>query len=211
MGATVPSGPVRWRRAVMAAPRSAVLSALVVLAGCSAAPDGSSGEAPPGSFAAYQVQKAALAARWGGVAATLPSDLPHAGSARYSGVMSLRLESAGGDLPVHGALTLDVAFASSSLTGVAQGFVGQGGTSYSGSLSISNGVIDRTADPSVSYSFSANMGGTLSGGGDSFAISADLNGDFLGPSHGGVTGPVAGSAVSSFGTGYLFGDFIAAR
>ncbi|MFV2001912.1 MAG: hypothetical protein ACC619_02920, partial [Paracoccaceae bacterium] len=76
---------------------------------------------------------------------------------------------------------------------------------------ISNGAIDRGADTAVEYTFSADLGGVLSGGGEAFDITADLSGDFFGLSFGAVAGVIAGTAITGSSSGYLFGNFIAAQ
>ena len=192
--------------------RAAWLVCAVLPAGCGG--DDATGPVrttPPVSYSTYDAQSAALHAAWDGAGYTAPGNLPLGGSAQFDGVMRLHLEGAGGDVPVNGALSVQVAFASDSLSGSASGFAGADGAAYSGTLAITNGALDRAADPLSEYTFSANMAGTLSAGADSYAISADVNGDFLGAAYGAMTGLVAGTATTGSGTGYVFGDFIAAR
>ncbi len=188
------------------------LAGAAVLSGCGG--DDLSGPVrttPPVSYAAYDAQSAALHATWDPAGFTPPASLPLSGAAQFAGVMRLHLEGAAGDIPLNGATVLNVAFASNSLSGSASGFVGVSGDQYAGTLTVVNGTIDRAADPQNQYTFSANMSGTLSGAAGSFALTADMNGDFLGANHGAASGLVAGSLASAAGTGYLFGDFIAER
>jgi len=187
--------------------------AVLLLAGCGAAGPGGSG-APPGpqpGYGDYQATADGLHATWDVIPFTSPASLPISGGAIFNGVLGLRIGTAAGERRMNGALALTVQFSTSSLTGTAGAFSDQKGATLTGGLAITNGVIDRAANPALGYTFSANMDGTISGPGDSFTITSDLSGDFRGAGHGAVAGAVAGSAVSGSGTGYLFGSFIAAR
>ena len=166
---------------------------------------------PAATYSDLSAQDAALHAQWDGAGYTPPSGLPLSGAASYAGVIGLQTETVSADLALSGVLRLDVNFLAGSLSGSATSFVDQNDTAYGGTLTIANGVLDRTADPVTGFTFSATVSGAISGGGENFAITADLNGDFLGPAHNAVTGPIAGSASGSVPNGYLFGDFIAAR
>jgi len=182
----------------------------LLLAGCAGgAVDGPVIPAP--DYQSYQDEFDALTTNWNGVAVTAPSSLPISGGATYTGVMRLEVETAAGGLEMNGALALQVNFASDSLGGSAGNFVDQNDALQTGSLTISGGVIDRGANTAVDYTYGANIGGTLDGAAGNFVIQGDLSGDFLGPGAPGTQGIIAGTAISSFGTGYMFGEFIADR
>jgi hypothetical protein len=166
---------------------------------------------PPASYSDLQALSSAQHATWDPIAATDPTTLPVRGTANFAGVMHLRIETASAELALSGVLNLKSKFATDALTGSATGFSDPANSSFSGTLTISNGVLDRAANLGVSYTYGAVLGGNLSGAGDIFSINADFSGDFRGASYQATTGAIAGSASSSFGLGYLFGDFIAAQ
>ncbi|MGR3342331.1 MAG: hypothetical protein ACU0DI_03755 [Paracoccaceae bacterium] len=173
--------------------------------------DGGGGTTPPVDYTSYQAQSAALHAIWDAVAVTDPATLPAGGSASYTGVMRLDAQLGAGSTSMAGALNLVANFAADSISGSANNFYDDADNSMTGSLVISNGVLDRAANTAIEYTFSSVLAGTLAGGGENFVISADLSGDFLGPSFGAVVGVIAGTATTGFGSGYLFGEFIAAQ
>ncbi len=166
---------------------------------------------PPASYSDLQAMSGAQHAAWDPVAATDPASLPISGSASFGGVMHLRIETASGEMAVSGGLSLISNFATNSLAGSAGGFVDVANGKFTGTLSINNGVLDRAANLGVGYTYSAVLNGTLSGAGDVFGINADFSGDFRGAGYPATSGAIAGTASSSFGLGYLFGDFIAAQ
>lgn len=172
---------------------------------------GGGGTTPPAIYSAYQAQASALHATWASIAVTDPTTLPVSGSAAFSGIMLLDTELGAGATSTAGALNLVANFATDSISGSADNFVDDADNLMTGTLVISNGVLDRTADTSIEYTFSSLLAGILAGGGESFVISADLSGDFLGPFYDAAAGVIAGTAVTAFGSGYLFGEFIAAQ
>lgn len=166
---------------------------------------------PPVDYASYAAQATSLHNTWDSVPVTDPANLPVSGTAQFNGVAGLRLQTTGGELKVNGALGLNVDFASDSLSGSAGGFSDESNTGVSGTLAITGGVIDRLATVGVEYTYTANIGGTLAASSDSFAILGDIYGDFSGAGAGAALGIVAGTAQSGYGTGYVFGDFIASQ
>ncbi len=206
----------RFQKAARAcAPRPGLLATglAVLLAGCGASGPGGPGapSGPQPGFGDYQATADGLHATWDPIPFTAPASLPISGGATFNGVVGLRIGTAAGERRMNGALSLTVQFSTSSLAGTAGAFSDQNGATLTGSLAITNGVLDRTANPAAGYTFSANMDGTITGPGDSFAITSDLSGDFRGAGFGAVAGAVAGSAISGSGTGYLFGSFIGTR
>jgi hypothetical protein len=123
--------------------------------------------------------------------------------------MNMTAQSTTGSRDMSGAVTLSTVFSANSLSGNASNFMDDKNSAMSGTLTITGGILDRGVDTSVSPVFSANIDGTLSGGGDNFQINGDLAGSFLGSSNLGVSGIISGFATSAFGTGYLFGFFLA--
>lgn len=188
---------------------------MVFLAGmlASCGGDGGPGIAtvPPVTYADYAGQDAALRSTWAAAPPTDPASLPVSGSASYAGVMVLDAEVVSGVLPLTGALGLQADFASATMSGQARGFRDASNTAYQGQLVLANGVLDRGADINSAYTFGADLAGVISGGGDSFDVTATLQGDFLDAGQQAVSGVVTGSAVSSFGTGFIYGDFIASQ
>lgn len=197
----------------MANYRPWIAGLVLILSGCG----GSSGDPdsdpiglpPPIHFDVYEAQWAELQATWGSTSISDPATLPMSGTASYAGVLRLDMENAAGEVSVDGKLNLSVSFADNNITGTANKFVDPNDARYLGELTLSNGFLDRAADPAVDYTFNADLTGTLIGGGDVYDLNAGLSGDFLGPGQGAVSGQLAGSADSSFGSGYLFGEFVA--
>ena len=182
-------------------------SGLILVACGGASEDG--GSTPPVDYSGYQSQLTSLQTAWGGVAITDPATLPTSGFATFDGVLGLTVQKASGALHMAGALTLTSDFFNDRLGGNAANFVDEFDVVISGNLAITGGVLDRGADTSVTHTFSANIDGTLSGGGDSFLIGGDLSGDYLGLNYLGMVGVINGIATSNFGTGFMFGDFFA--
>lgn len=166
---------------------------------------------PPVDHSQYQSDLATLQASWLAVPATAPSTLPYSGSATFTGILQMAIETAAGDLGVARRLSLTSSFATDTISGTATGFVDEYAVVLNGTLAITGGALNRSANTAIEITYSANLDGTLSGGGETYVLSGDLYGDFVGPSHLATTGIVAGSAISSFGTGYMFGSFIAAQ
>ncbi|MFV2002499.1 MAG: hypothetical protein ACC619_05910, partial [Paracoccaceae bacterium] len=152
----------------------ALLPLALLVAACSDGGD-DGGTTPPVDYASYQAQSAALHALWDSVTVSDPSTLPVSGGATYAGVIRLDAQLGAGEVSMAGALELQASFASNSIAGTAQNFVDEADNPLAGVLTISNGAIDRGADTAVEYTFSADLGGVLSGGGEVFDITADLS------------------------------------
>ena len=192
--------------------RGIILSAIfcLILSACGE-DSGGGGTTPPVDYTGYQAQAGALHATWDGIAVTDPATLPVSGSAAFSGVMLLDAQLGAGATSMAGALNLVANFATDSISGNASNFVDDADNAMAGTLVMSNGVLDRAANTAIEYTFSSLLAGTLAGGGESFVISADLSGDFVGPTYGAAVGVIAGTATTGFGSGFLFGEFIAAQ
>lgn len=186
--------------------------AAAILAGCGGGGEGGVGKTPPPvTYAEYQALDQSLRATYGGQAFTDPATLPTVGGATYTGVMTLTTGPAVGSLALGGALTLNANFGGQTISGRADTFVDQTDQAYSGRLDLTNGAIDVNADPNLAYTFSADLDGTLTGGGVSLTIDADLFGDFLGAAADSATGVVSGSVTGGGGSDFVYGDFIAAE
>ncbi len=187
-----------------------LLNVFLLLSACGG-DSGTGGTTPPINYQEYQDLSAALNATWVGVSPTDPGTLPISGAASYSGYVQLSVETATGELGMAGSIDILASFLNSSLSGSASGFVDQNANQLSGTLAITGGVLDRSANTSIETTYSANLGGTLTGGGDQFVISGDVLGDFLGAEHLASSGVISGSAISGFGNGYMFGSFLVAQ
>lgn len=163
---------------------------------------------PPVPYAKYENQSAALHANWDAISFTDPASLPMSGHASYDGVIRMDVQKGASQVSLNGALNLSVNFRNEAISGSASGFVDQADRAYSGKLTVSNGVMDRAANPATDYTFQADLDGQLKGGGNNFDINAGLSGDFKGSQNDAVVGTVQGTATSAAGTGYLYGDFI---
>jgi len=164
---------------------------------------------PAISFTDYAIQDAQLHALWDSESPTNPPGLPGTGQARYVGVINLDAQLGAGKIVLAGAIEMTADFGASTISGQASGFRNSANQSYLGALGLSNGTIDRNANPALTDTYFADIAGTLSGGGQDLTISADLSGDFLGGGALGAGGVVTGVVTSSAGLGALFGDFLA--
>ena len=131
-----------------------------------------------------------------------PSTLPvTTGTVTYIGSMGAA-DPYGGR--IIGDLNVGVSFADNSLSGTANNFIDSVNDTYTGELNITNGVIDRGANPDTEYTFSADVNGVLSANDSSTLVSADMLGDFTGASQEGMVGILSGSATTpGFGTQIL--------
>ena len=105
-----------------------------------------------------------------------------------------------------GDLKMNVRFADSSMSGTADNFIDSYNDRYTGSLAITNGFIDRTADTDVEYTFVADVDGVLSANGFNTVVDALMLGDFTGTSQQGMIGILDGTATTP-GLGTTFLDF----
>lgn len=125
--------------------------------------------------------------------------LPTAGTARYDGaiIFSEAAYSLIGDLQV------DVSFASDAIGGRATDFVDSNNTDFDGQLDISDGSINRGADPLVENQFSATMDGVLTSEQGSALIQSTVGGNFLGENREAIAGAALGTATTIEGTGFV--------
>ena len=197
-----------------------VLMCLFVLAGCGGS-GGSGGTTPDPSpdptvdpllpYIDYAQMDEDLQAQHQGLAYTADANLPATGSAKYTGVMRLITELHAQPAQLAGSLSMNVDFGGGSVSGSANGFKDDLNNAFSGKLVISNGIIDRDADPDWEYRFFADIDGTLDGAGTDLVISADLYGDFHGPQGESIAGGLAGRPSGQAVGDYLYGTFAAAK
>lgn len=147
-----------------------------------------------------------------------PQFLPTAGTASYTGFISLNLPSTpepgsqktafSGDLD----LAVDFGTATGVLRGVADGFRGASGNSVTGRLFIEDGLVERTGSAQTDYNFDAQISGTLDGDGlQSSVLAGRISGDFLGADQDGVSGAVYGDVTTHLGIDVFDGAFAAGK
>lgn len=119
------------------------------------------------------------------------SDIPLSGSASYEGYIVA--DSPGLDNGFIGDLAMSVDFGTSAITGTASNFLDEAETNYSGTLNVSNGSINRTANPATDFQFAADLDGVISGGGQDYTFDSDLRGSFVGTNQDAMLGEVGGT------------------
>ncbi len=189
---------------------SALGLAALALSGCGGATPGG-GTVPSVNYADYAAMDAAMRAAHSSLPYTDPATLPGSGTASYSGVVALTAGTPSGPLDLNGALNVTANFGTSTISGQAGSFLDTANAAYSGTLALSNGLIDRGANPATQYSVTADMGGTLTGPVGALQITAPMSGDFLGNGHSAFQGGISGTATGPGGTDFLFGSFIATQ
>jgi len=163
-------------------------ASLVALAACG----GSSTGSAPQTFSEQLSEGDALAITLASIEYTDPTTLPVSGSATYSGYLGVDAGELGQAI---GQMSLTASFASDSISGNVRNVVAEDEEQLSGSLSISGGTIDRTADTDIEFTFAADVDGTLTGEDGDFVVDAELLGDFTGENHQYVEGPVGGTVT----------------
>ncbi|NRA98621.1 MAG: hypothetical protein HRU32_02190 [Rhodobacteraceae bacterium] len=161
-----------------------------LLAGCSGG-----GNPNESGFSAIDMAASTLFDEIAGLGISNVATLPTSGSASYAGYMGIDNAPFGGE--IIGDMTMTVDFATEGITGAATNFINSDDIRYSGTLGISNGAFDRTADPAREWQFEADIDGTLSAVGESHTIDALMSGDFTGPGQEGAVGIVTGAITSS--------------
>lgn len=173
----------------------------------------SSGLAPEALLTYAQKTSAAttLVNSYNAIPYTDPAALPASGTVRYTGYV-------GGDIVTSGIITnsvignvsLDANFTTNAISGLASGFVDVAEQTYSGSLLINNGDIDRTIDIMTQYTLVADMNGTLTGSdGTVYVVTSLIQGDFVGTNAGAIDAVVGGSVLSNGISSTIDGGLIA--
>jgi hypothetical protein len=167
------------------------VAALATLAGCSSG-DGLTNEeeAYNDLASAYNSAEARISA--------LPSsgaDTPTTGSATYEGPAAMVLETQA-TTQLAGRADIQVDFSDDTMSGELSDFVGQvnGGAvrEFDGSLLIANGDVSNPAPGS----FRAEVGGELTGGGNSIEVDGPFKGDFY-TDNGQAAGALSGNTTVS--------------
>jgi hypothetical protein len=181
-------------QATAKAPFAVLLCA--ALAACSSG--GSSSNSAP-TFTELADEGTTLAGQIEALDYTDPSSLPTTGSAQYNGVMGLAVD--GGETPdsvLLGELTMDVGFDQNAISGSVTNIVDRNNDRYEGQLALSNGVIDRTVDPTSAWTYGVDATGSVTDPtGTRWNVQADMLGDFFGPGYSHTGGDVFGDACSA--------------
>lgn len=179
---------------------------MLLLAGCG----GQSGIAPDRARTSAQLlgQASGLLAALSRENVSDPALLPTSGHAVYQGYSTINLPMDGTTVPYAGDLNLTVTFAPTPtpVVGSMRNFIG-----LEGQLLIGNGTIYRDADPDVDLTFDADLTGTLTKGGDSYALNGTVAGDFRGRTQSGVTGVVYGAITGPDGVDLFQGTLAATQ
>ncbi len=149
---------------------------------------------------------------------TDPGSLPINGRATYSGFLSLNLPNGAEPGAARGTylgdLSLTVDFASNlgAMTGHADGFSGPTGDSVLGRIYLTDGILERSTDTTIDYTFGAGISGTLSGDGlRNSVIAGNVSGDFKGQDASIVSGVAYGNVTTYLGVDVFDGSFSGAQ
>lgn len=141
--------------------------------------------------------------------------LPTSGTANYQGYISAQLSNTSDDITdaLRGELSVSVDFGSADIvSGTAQNFLDQDGAQLSGTLSLSDGVLDRTGDPVSDATFTFEATGDLTdSNGRILMVETAFEGDFLETNHTGIGGDLAGRVTVDGEDQSLGGFFIASQ
>lgn len=134
-----------------------------------------------------------------------PADLPTSGGALYTGVLGANIpDGTGGETSLIGQMSLTANFQDSAISGNVQNFVDENEATYTGQLTITEGVIRRDTVLEDSYTFLADLDGNLNSA-SAGAVSFDtvMLGDFYGNNEEFVGGNLRGDITTDTGT-YAF-------
>ncbi|MEM9971528.1 MAG: hypothetical protein AAF762_10575 [Pseudomonadota bacterium] len=127
---------------------------------------------------------------------SLSTDIPTTGTARYEGYLGIDT----GYSNVIGDLDVEVDFAADTVSGRATDFVSASDIDYGGSLDITGGFIDRSADTALGDPHViADVDGTLSSDGIMSEVDGQLRTTFYGPGREVLSGYVSGTVENQFG------------
>lgn len=147
---------------------------------------------------------------------TDPSSLPtESGYAQYNGIVGLKTfetQQVPRDV-LSGELTMNVQFASPDpISGSVTNITNEANEQYRGRLDLGASEINRTADPGLSPTYWASLGGSvIDPQGEHWAIESTVLGDFYGSDHSHTAGEVYGGACSSLECVELGGSFAATQ
>ena len=89
--------------------------------------------------------------------------------------------------------------------------IDDGNNKIAGTIDIENGVIDRTANTSFEFTYSADINGTLTQDGDSSVFDGVLDGDYTGTSYQYAEGFLEGTATTNGDVDNFIGAFVGER
>ena len=147
---------------------------------------------------------------------TALGSVPTSGSATYNGYLYGNLANRSDAVTdsVIGQMAMQVGFTSTSvsISGNVTDFVDASDAAMAGSLTLSNGSLNRNGNPAGDATLTVSANGTLTDSANrALAVGVQLEGDFLGGSYGGVGGEALGK-VSVNGADQDFdGGFVGAR
>jgi hypothetical protein len=176
-------------------------------------------QAPDTTTAGQQAAATALLNEW---APTNPptytdiSAIPTTGGAEYAGFVYGDLSNGSDAIAdsVIGSLNLEVAFNPSGATfsGTASDFVDEDDNNLIGSLTVSDGALDRSGNPADDATVGVNLAGTLTDDADrDLVFGFALEGDFLGGDHDAIGGAALGRVTVDGVNQDFDGGFIAER
>ncbi len=132
---------------------------------------------------------------------TDPMTLRDTGSVGYVGVIGFQAQQPGEErLELLGNLRLTANFQDDEITGSATNFADENEAIYSGTMTISNGGINRAADVTTNYTFGADVDATLTTA--DRTISTDnmiILGDFYGGAEQFISGRLDGQIITTDG------------
>ena len=174
------------------------IGGLVFLTACGG--DGDGRDNPVADYAEDSAKASRIIARTNALTQTSAASMPVTGRAEYDGVVGMAFGGAPASLQnaeMIGDLDLDANFGAGTITGEMDDFNTRDGRELRGELRLSNGAIRGSG-------FSANAGGTLTGGASAPGrVDATIGGEFLGEGASALSG--SGSGTSAGGeVGLIF-------
>lgn len=192
-----------------------VIAGLGLLAGCTGNSDFSFSDPGSSSYNAVVSGFENLQDAFDLSLITPTGSIPDIGDAvHYDGYMRLHASDhvSGEREEYAGDARLTANFEMDTVGGSASNFFDSSNRSVSGTLALSAGTIDRTADPSTEWQIGADIDGVLTDGdGVDLEVSASLVGDFLGPEAQGYESEIIGTMLSAYGNEILIGASIGER
>lgn len=142
---------------------------------------------------------------------TDPTTLPRSGGANYNGYLGVTTSDRVSAL---GEMDMNVSFGPTDrISGSVSNISSNNNVTYDGTLAIGNSTLDRGANTSISFTYSADLTGTIRGDdGTTVVVDAGLAGDFTGTNHGYVEGIVNGNVtIDGRGLSITEGAFVGER
>lgn len=139
---------------------------------------------------------------------TDPASLPVNVEITYNGVFGADIpETDGSTTNLLGDVTVAADFGTDTISGTVDKFRDNLGGEYSGTLAIDNGVIDSSVNPRTTFTYLADIGGSISqDSAGSYDFDGVLQGDFFGIDNEFVAGRADVDVTTPSGTVSLNGD-----